>query len=101
MLFSLFRSLGLNFSLFSRLSTEKSQLEVQVEKYTMEKMREEIEANAKTQVDAVKHDLAVSNLEKDIVRLKMEAEHVVQAREIEEKNWKRAESDLKESIRTI
>ena len=61
-------------------------------------MREGIESNAKTMVDAVKHELDISNLEKDIIRLKMEADRVAQTHEMEEKNWRRTETELKESI---
>lgn len=49
-------------------------------------------------VDAVKHELDISNLEKDIIRLKMEADRVTQAHALEEKNWRRTEAELKESI---
>jgi hypothetical protein len=64
----------------------------------MEKMREGIEANAKTMVDAAKHELVISNLEKDLIRLKMEADRIDQAHELEEKSWRRTESVYKESI---
>lgn len=61
-------------------------------------MREGIESNAKTMVDAVKRELDMSNLEKDVIRVKMEADRVTQAHELAEKNWKRTEAELKESI---
>jgi hypothetical protein len=70
----------------------------QLDKFSLEKMREGIESNAKTMVDAVKHELVISNLEKDIIRLKMEADLIAQAHELEEKNWKRSEAELKDRI---
>lgn len=87
-----------SFFFFSRLTAEKQQLVEQIDKFNMEKMREGIESNAKTMVDAVKHELVISNLEKDIIRLKMEADRIAQAHELEEKNWQRTEAELKESI---
>jgi hypothetical protein len=83
---------------FSRLNAEKQQLAEQLDKFSMEKMREGIEANAKTMVDAAKHELVISNLEKDLIRLKMEADRIAQAHELEEKSWRRTESEYKESI---
>eukprot|EP00026_Physarum_polycephalum_P000058 Phypoly_transcript_00058.p1 GENE.Phypoly_transcript_00058~~Phypoly_transcript_00058.p1 ORF type:complete len:2549 (-),score=561.62 Phypoly_transcript_00058:70-7716(-) len=84
-----------------RLSAEKQQLGEQLDKFSMEKMREGIEANAKTMVDAAKHELDISNLEKDIIRLKMEADRIAQAHELEEKNWRRTEAELKENLARV
>jgi hypothetical protein len=63
------------------------QLEQQVEKFKMDKV-----------VEAAKRDITVSNLEKDIAGVKMQAEHALQAHKAAETNWQRAETELKESI---
>ncbi len=77
---------------------EKQLLEQQLDRVNQQKIRENVEAESKMQVEAAKTEMMKASLEKAISNQNAAAEHTAKVHENEEKTWQRAVVELKENI---